>query len=492
MLTPEELRELPEHIAQNYRDLEDQIIADISRRISKTGRITDTAQFQIESLQEIGLSLKEIEKKVSAINGLSQKELEDLFDSAVRQSMLFDNNIYSQGGLGEVVLENSPAIMQFMQAQYEKTAGELINLTKSLGFSEVVNGKTVFKPVARMYQDILNYTQFQIASGAMDYNTAIKQSVKKLSDSGIRTVDYKTGWVNKVDVAARRAVLTGINQTVGQISLAHAEMLGSDIMELTAHASARPDHATWQGQLVSIGGQGGYLNLSDIGYGEVTGFKGANCRHDWNPFIPGVSVRNYTDEELKNIDPPPFEYEGKIYTAYEASQKQRQIETAIRNTKRQLIAYDNAGLKGDFTAASIKLRRQRELYTDFSKAASLREKVERTGVYKYNRSISSKSVWVERKSRDYLQEQFSYTMNNKNEFIPTNTVFMNSKVIAGKNSNKELRDRLRLEKTYGGKAKDWAKKAGKIESDRFIFDMHWYELTGRQYEMKMKYRGEKK
>lgn len=412
MLTPNELRELPEHIVQNYQDLEDQIIADISRRISKTGAITETAEFQIASLNDMGLSLDEIERKISQTSTISEAELRNLFQNSVDTSMSRDNNIYERGGFGRIELKDSPAIMQFMNAQYKKTAGDLSNLTKSLGFAEVINGKTVFKPIAQFYQETLNYAQFQIASGAFDYNTVIKQAVKKMADSGIRTVDYKTGWSNRLDVATRRAVLTGIHQTAGQISLMHANMLGSDIMELTAHAGARPSHVTWQGQLVSLSGQIGYLNLNDIGYGEVTGFKGANCRHDWNPFIPGVSVRNYTDEELANIDPPPFEYKGKTYTAYEASQKQRQIETGIRKTKREMIAYDAAGLKTDFTYTSVKLQRQKALYKDFSNAAGLRMKPERHQVYKFNKSVSQKGVWQVRKNNNGITVNEMYNKGN--------------------------------------------------------------------------------
>ena len=139
------------------------------------------------------------------------------------------------------------------------------------------------------------------------------------------------------------------------------------------------------------------MTLDDIGYGAGDGFKGWNCRHDWAPFIPGVSVPTYTQEELRNIDPPPIEYNGKTYTYYEATQRQRQIETAIRKTKREIIAADGAGLKDDLTAKSVLLRRQKEEYINFSSAAGLRAKTERTGVLNYGRSISQKAVWTEKR-----------------------------------------------------------------------------------------------
>lgn len=91
----------------------------------------------------------------------------------------------------------------------------------------------------------------------------------------------------------------------------------------------------------------------------------------------------------------------------------------------------------------------------------------------------------------YLQEQFAYVYNGEELFIPKNTIFETTKVIAGGKSKTELRDKERLSKTYGGNPDDWIKKVGKIESAKYVFDMHWYELDGKQYEMKMKHRGEK-
>ncbi|MBQ9209988.1 MAG: hypothetical protein IJ149_10780 [Oscillospiraceae bacterium] len=122
---------------------------------------------------------------------------------------------------------------------------------------------------------------------------------------------------------------------------------------------------------------------------------GANCRHTFYPFIPGVSQRNYTEDELRSIDPPPFEYEGRTYTAYEASQKQRQIEREIRKTKREIIAAEATGDKDRLTVKAVRLRRQKELYHDFSKAAGLREQKERMQVNGYDRSKSMKTVWAE-------------------------------------------------------------------------------------------------
>lgn len=139
--------------------------------------------------------------------------------------------------------------------------------------------------------------------------------------------------------------MTGIGQTTGQICLANARELGCDLMEITAHAGARPSHSYWQGQVVSLSGRKGYLSLSDIGYGSGDGFKGWNCRHDWYPYFEG-STRMYDEEKLKQMDAKNIEYpDGSMHTLYEAEQKQRAYERKIRESKRILAAYDES-IKG--------------------------------------------------------------------------------------------------------------------------------------------------
>ncbi len=242
----------------------------------------------------------------------------------------------------------------------------------------------------------------QVSTGVFDYNAAIRNATRTLCDGGLRFVDYASGHVNHADVAVRRAVLTGVSQVTGKISEHNSEELETDIVEVTAHAGARPDHAEWQGRWYSLSGKSKkYPSLVEVtGYGTGAGLKGWNCRHDFYPVIEGISEPSYTEEELKNIDPPPIEYDGKTYTYYECTQRQRQIETAMRKTKRQIISAKGAGDEDMFTAKSILLRRQREEYNKFSKAAGLLTQNERTQVYGFDRSIAAKSSWAARKSLD--------------------------------------------------------------------------------------------
>lgn len=491
MLTPEQLRDIPEEIVQIYIDLEDEIISDIARRISKTGAITETAEYQINILKENGITEDEINKKIEKVIKEVNKVFDKTYENSVSLSISQDALIYEQAGKDISNLLTSSKMIEIIEVQKRKTMGDLRNLTKTLGFIDSSNNSKNFKDINKFLYDTLNYTQFQIASGAFSPDYVIKQAVRNLADSGLRTIDYNSGRSNALDVAIRRATLTGIKQTTGVIGLMWADELDCDIMEITAHSGARPSHSFWQGKLVSRSGQRGYLSLSDIGYGEVVGFKGANCRHDWNPFYPGISSRNYTDEELKNIDHPPFEYEGKTYNSYQANQRQRQMETSIRQTKRRIIAYEAAGAKDMMTAESVKLRLQRNEYVKFSKVANLRVKSERHQVLGYNRSISSKSVWASKSAnkKEYLNERLDYVFKNgEKSFIPTGAEFISTKTIA---KAEKIRIVNGLINKYGGEVKDWSKKVGKIESAKYVFDVHWFEKEGKQFETKVKERRDK-
>ena len=235
----------------------------------------------------------------------------------------------------------------------------------------------------------------QVNSGVLNSNEAIKQAVKKLADSGLRTIDYENGWSNRVDVAVRRAVVTGSNQMCHKMTELTMDELGAEYVETTAHAGARPDHQEWQGQVFCYKGKGksdkypDFVEKTRYGYGD--GLGGYNCRHSFYPFFPGISKRAYSEEHLNNIDPEPFEYDGKTYTYYEALQRQRKLETSIRQKKRELITYNAAGLKDDFNNSSILLNRLKSEYKSFSNAGDLTVRNDLMQVYKYGQSIAQKA-----------------------------------------------------------------------------------------------------
>lgn len=389
-ITPEFLEAVPEPITRLYQDLEDFVLADICRRFRTSGEATESAIEQIRILQRRGIDLTEIEKRIRETLNLTEKEYDEIFQRAVeRNQAYFDFTIQKS----DVAVETFRLlnIEREVDAIRRQTQEEFVNLTQSMGFAvRGSDGKVHFLSIAKTYQTILDDAEMQVMSGAVDYNTAIRNAVRRLTDSGLQTVDYATGWHNHVDVAARRAVMTGVSQMSAQYSEQIAEILDTPLREVTAHSGARDvdkpnpwsNHKRWQGRVYAVGNHPRYPNIYDVcGWGQVDGLEGANCRHKQHPFVEGVSERTYTDEQLEHIDDGlGCTFEGRKYTAYQATQKQRQIETAMRECKRRLIAFDASGDSDAYNNAASRLRLLSAKYKQFSSAAGLRKQPERAMV----------------------------------------------------------------------------------------------------------------
>ncbi|MDE6833272.1 MAG: phage minor capsid protein, partial [Ruminococcus sp.] len=325
MLSPEYYEGCADAIIGLYQQLEDDIISDVIRRIMKTGKVTATARHQIEQLQESGILYDDILKTIASKTDATTRHVKALFEDAGVETVRFDNRIYRENGLTPVDIRQSPAMRQTLEAGYRKTLGDMKNLTMTTANTS----QTAYM------------AYMQITSGAFSYQEAIRQAVQKTAQDGVKVL-YPSGHTDRIDVAVRRAVLTGVGQTCREIGLMNAQECGCDLMEISAHSGARPAHAQWQGKIVSLSGKKGYLSKSDIGYGTGDGFGGWNCRHDWFPFFEGYSKRNYSEKDLEKLDEKNIEYNGKMYSQYEISQIQRRYEREIRSANREKVAFEVA------------------------------------------------------------------------------------------------------------------------------------------------------
>lgn len=411
-ITPDYLESVPDPLVGLYTDLEEKILKDICRRFKLSGEATESAIAQMKILQERGVSLDDIEKFVRETLNLSEKELDKIIDRAVDRNRQYYDRLIEKA---DILNAEFRGLDREIAAIRRQTHDELFNLTQSMGFAIRTGREVEFLPVAKTYQKVLDDAAAQVLSGAVDYNTAIREAVKRLTDSGLQTIDYASGWHNRVDVAVRRAVMTGVSQLSSQYAEQAAEELETDLREVTAHVGARDigtgwqNHKNWQGKVYSVKAGDKYPSIYEVcGWGMVDGLEGANCRHHHYPFLEGVSERTYTDEQLENIDPPPFEYQGKTYSAYEATQKQRQIERAMRKSKREIIGYEAAGQTEDAQDSAIRLRRLSQEYKAFSKEAGLRTQPERSRVDGFGRERGKKVASPITKSKKEVEKTQSF------------------------------------------------------------------------------------
>lgn len=282
-------------------------------------------------------------------------------------------------------------MLSVLEAGLIKTNSVMQNLTLTTAVS-----------TQQAYMQACDLAYMQVSTGAMDYNTAITRAVVSACEKGA-TVLYPSGHIDSLDVAIRRAVLTGVNQTCGKLQEARANEMECDLVETTAHAGARPSHAVWQGKVFSRSGSSDkYPPFSLTGYGTGAGLCGWNCRHSFFPYFEGLSESAYPREVLDEYNNRTVVIDGKEMSYYDATQLQRKMERSIRESRRTLKGIDEAlkedpenfELKGEFAIQSVKLKEKEAAISNFIYKANLQKDSSRVWSNGFGKSVSQKAVWA--------------------------------------------------------------------------------------------------
>ena len=387
--TPEMLDALPEELAELYRSLESQLLDEICSRLNLADQLNEVTVQSIRALRSHGISQQEIERAIRRTTNISEKKLTELLDDVVERNQKYYSELID---ITDVTAPQTLLSIEDTYAIYEQTRQTFRNITQSMAFL-VDNGRTLLSP-ARAYQYVLDSAVLEIQSGAISYNQAIRYAVKQLADSGIRAAEYESGHRDQIDVAVRRAVMSGVNQLCQRYSEQSMDYLETDLVEVSAHIGARntgtgpENHENWQGGIYRWSekprsSKGDYPDFVETtGYGTGPGLGGWNCKHHYYSFIEDVSEPTYSKKDLDAMKGKnrKFSFEGKEYDGYTSTQKQREIERTIRKLKREQTAYKAAGLTEEEQAASTRIRRLNKLYKEFSEAAGLPMQRERMRV----------------------------------------------------------------------------------------------------------------
>ena len=368
--------QVADKIAARYISLEERILQDIARRIKKTGEITSTADWQINRLRILGYSSEDIEREIKKTLDASYPEMFELYDKVIDWEYVRNKDVYEQINAEFIPYEENRQLQHITDVIIQKSLEDLENVTRSLGFYLDYNGRKVLTPLSQVYTNYLDNACFDIVTGAFDYGSVLRRVVTQLTNSGLRKIEYGSGYASRVEVAARRAVMTGVANLTGEIADYNAKKLGTEYFEVEWHVGARPTHAVWQGQVWTK-----EQLYSVCGLGTVTGLLGANCYHTYYPFFPGISRRNWSDEwleEQNRKESKPKEFRDKEYTLYEAKQRQRQMETAMRAQREKVQMLQDGGAdRQEVMLQKAKYQGQLNEYAVFSRKMGLKEERER-------------------------------------------------------------------------------------------------------------------
>ena len=381
MLTPNELL----HITEGAEEIAEKLHSDIIKRIVerimlRIGRgeeylLTSIDKWNIETLQQAGYLLEDIQKEISKATKIQQEEIAEAMKDAGIKSLEYDDKIYRDVGLSPVPLVQSPELTRIAQRNYEATMGEWKNFTRTIA------GET-----QKLFIAECDKAYHLVSTGALGYTQAVKEAVENIVKQGV-TVTYDSGHTDTIETATLRAVRTGISQMSAQVQLKRMEEYDVDKIIISSHLGARPSHQLWQGKVFTVE----EMNSTDAGmpaYGTVTGLCGANCRHSFSPYFEGMEnpFDQYDSEENRKL--------------YEKEQRQRTLERRIRNTKREVMglkeAVDNCKdekLKFDldlqYQKKSYLLSQQTKAYNDYCSSNNLRPLADRISIAKWDRQQAS-------------------------------------------------------------------------------------------------------
>lgn len=377
-MTPNQLATIAQPLEKLFYETQQRIMTDVVRRIQKTGDITSTADYQLNKYLILGGTTEMIESEIQRLTQKSYAEMFELYDRVINSDYVRYKEIYEQinGNFPTIADPENEILNSWITGIVLQTHEAIKNISQSMGFTVDLGHGPVFTPLADIYQKYVDAACMDVVTGSFDYNTVLRRTARQMSRSGLQVVDYASGHVNRAPVAVRRAVMTGVNQVSAKINEKVAKDLNTDYFEVTAHSGARPSHMTWQGKVYS------YSDLVSVcGLGDVTGLCGANCRHAYYAFIPEVSVRAYTDEELARMqqeDEKEIYWQGKPYNGYQRTQKARQYETAMRAQRSEIKTLKDGGADpADLEAAQIRYLSTMNEYKAFCADMSLRPQMNR-------------------------------------------------------------------------------------------------------------------
>lgn len=368
-LTPEQIDGLRARMEDIAQPIIDWLLADIAERVAEAGKMTSTAAYEAYRAQALGASREQLEKFLKKQLGISEKELEQLFEQAAKFSSEDD---FARVDVWATEAQQE-SLEQMVKAAIQLATKDFENLTQTMGMVDCITGRPL--PLQDAYRQAMDFAFEQIFTGAADYETAIRQATRKLASRGVVAIDYASGVSTELGAAVRRNMMGGMGLLVEQITQANHDALGCDGWEISAHAASAPDHEPYQGRQYS---DAEYTRLNEETLKRRIGTL--NCGHYPSPIILGVNSPQYTEaelEEFRRANAEGITYEGRHYTAYEATQQRNRIESGIRRQKRRVLVSEKSGDADQLLTDRIKLARLNQEYSRFCKAADLKTRPQR-------------------------------------------------------------------------------------------------------------------
>lgn len=401
MLSDEVLDKVIERVTRRIEQGNTYVLKQIGRSIKKIGTLSPSKAQQLGQLIKYGGDYDKITKKLAEITKMNVKDIKKIFEEVAKSDYQFAKQFYDYRGKKFIPYEENMMLKTQVDALANITANEYVNLSRTLAFSKVVNGKVIHTPLARAYQETLDKAILSVVQGKTTFQEEMYSTIKELASSGLKTIDYGTGRTMRLDSSVRMQMRGALRNLHNETQKIVGKEFDSDGVEISVHLNPAPDHAMVQGRQFSNEEFEKFQNDQDSHSYDGTFFPAEfeghdrrsiseyNCYHYIFTIVLGVSEPEYSKEQLQKIidnNEKGFEFEGKHYSNYDGTQLQRQIETEIRKAKDEQITARAAEIPEDISNAQKRITMLTYKYKELCKASGLPSKLDRARVTDYRRT----------------------------------------------------------------------------------------------------------
>jgi len=407
MLNENQLNFLPERIYQRLNAVNSECLESIGKVIKEIGELRPKDVHQLQQMYDYGADLHKVSLKLAEASKKNIQDIYEIFDIVAKENYDFAKPFYKAKALPHIPYSENKKLKTYVKSLAKQTVDEYINLTQHTAFAVFSpDGKTIAPlfeanknkiptSLSDTYTKVIDLAVSKVQTGVTDYNSAMRECIKALADSGIKTVDYATGYSRRLDTSVRQNVLWGIKECNQNTADMIGEEFEADGYEISYHSNPRPSHEEMGGRQYAIGKARTVNGVYYPSFSTVEGLlEEYNCLHFKFPILLGVSEPAYSNEQLRELkakDKETFEFEGKQYTKYEASQMQRKIETKIRHLKDEEVIAKAAGNDDLRREVQGKINLLTDKYAKLSKTCELPTKMERMQVKGF-RSVKTEKL----------------------------------------------------------------------------------------------------
>lgn len=401
MLSDDSLENLMKPIIERQQNINNYVIELICKRIKETGELKPSDVQKLERLIQMGADVRQINEEIARQTELNVVDIKKLIKTVALDGYISAKPFYDYRHLAFIPFIKNKPLQNIVKAIESQTIGEYRNMSKAAAFM-IRDPKhlTILKPtsIAKTYQSVMDEAIQAVQSGVIDYNTAMRRTLKQLSDSGLRRVEYHPAsgrkYTQRLDTALRRNLMDGIRAVNQGVQDEVGKQFGADGKELSVHGTCALDHEPVQGHQFS---NEEYEKLQNsVSFQDVTGQKFKpierhigqyNCRHFAWSIIVGATKPNYTKEQLQEIiktNHAGYTFpNGKHVTKYECTQYMRGLETKIRYAKERQMAAQASGDVELAKESRAKVAQLTKEYKQFCKDCGLTPQMGRATIAGY-------------------------------------------------------------------------------------------------------------